>query len=146
MIDHLGFLGVALCVVAALATVHLLAPRFRVDVASERFASIDGARGYAAFLVFMCHAAAWFYFAKTGKWAIVPVRAYGNLGQVSVIVFFMITAFLFTSKLQHAGPAGTDWLRLLVSRALRLVPLYAFAMVVVFLTVATRSGFTRGTL
>jgi peptidoglycan/LPS O-acetylase OafA/YrhL len=139
--DHLGFLGAGLCVLAALATVHWLAPRFRVELDSDRYASIDGARGFAAFFVFLCHAAGWYYFARTGKWAHFPIRGYANFGQVSVVVFFMITAYLFVSKLLNAGPKGMDWLRLLVSRVLRIYPLYLFAMLVVVTIVAIETGF-----
>lgn len=139
--DHLGYLGAFLALAAALATVRWMAPWFGVREASDRYAAIDGARGLAAFFVFICHAAAWYYYAKTGKWAHYPVRGYGNFGQVSVVVFFMITAFLFLSKLMHAGPKGVDWMRMLVSRVLRLYPLYLFAMAVVLLIVGVETGF-----
>lgn len=140
-LDHLGFVGAGLAVVVALMTVHWLAPRFEVDLVSDRYASIDGARGLAAFFVFLCHASAWLYFAKTGKWANFPTRGWGNFGQISVVVFFMITAFLFLSKLINTGAKGMDWLRMLVSRVLRLYPLYLFAMVVLLLVVGVETGF-----
>lgn len=36
--------------------------------AANRFASIDGLRGYLAFAVFIHHAAIWFQYLRTGAW------------------------------------------------------------------------------
>ncbi|HEY8707516.1 MAG TPA: acyltransferase family protein [Burkholderiaceae bacterium] len=120
MSDYIGLVGGALCALLALITVSVLGPRLGLRLAPGRSAPIDGLRGYAAFFVFICHSAAWFYYVRTGRWAIMPVRAYGNLGSVSVVVFFMITAFLFTSKLLNARQGHIDWLRMLLSRVMRL--------------------------
>lgn len=95
--------------------------------ASEgRFASIDGLRGYLAFAVFVHHAAIWFAFSRTGSWALPPSALYTHFGQSGVALFFMITGFLFFGKLLDARTReeDVDWLRLYVSRVLRLVPLY----------------------
>jgi peptidoglycan/LPS O-acetylase OafA/YrhL len=139
--DYLGVVACALAAVLALSSVGFIAPRLGVELASDRYATIDGLRGFAAFFVFLCHAATWFYYAKTGRWANAPIRLYGNLGQASVVVFFMITAFLFITKLLQARASGLDWLRLFVSRVMRLLPLYLFAMGVMVLVVSIVSGF-----
>jgi peptidoglycan/LPS O-acetylase OafA/YrhL len=48
----------------------------------------------------------------------------------------MITGFLFFSKLLDGRSRGIDWFKLYISRFLRLVPLYLFAMLLLFLIVA----------
>lgn len=138
--DYIGIVASAVCVVVALLSAAAVAPRLAIEPPSDRHAPIDGLRGIAALLVFFCHAALWYYFAKSGLWANAPVRVYGGLGLLGVIVFFMITAFLFVSKLQHARTKGLDWLRLFVSRFLRLTPLYLFTVLIVLLSVAGLSG------
>ena len=60
-----------------------------------------------------------------------------------MVVFFMITAFLFTTKLLDSRNGTIDWLRMLVSRVMRLTPLYLFAMAVLLLLVGILSGFER---
>lgn len=143
MTDYIGLLGAALCTMVALMTIAVLGPPLGLRVAPSRFRPIDGLRGYAAFFVFISHSASWFYYARTDRWAIMPVRAYGNLGSVSVVVFFMITAFLFTTKLLDSRGGSVDWLRMLVSRIMRLTPLYLFAMAAVIAVVGAVSGFER---
>jgi peptidoglycan/LPS O-acetylase OafA/YrhL len=75
-------------------------------------------------LVMIAHASAWRLYAMTGEWAVPPSRLYAHFAQSSVALFFMITAFLFGSKLLESGERPIDWLRLYVSRALRIMPLY----------------------
>ena len=141
MNDYIGLVAAPVSLAAALITASLLGPRLGLRLAAGRSAPIDGLRGYAAFFVFICHAAAWYYFVRTGRWAVTPLRAYGNLGSVSVVVFFMITAFLFTTKLLDSRHGKIDWLRMLVSRFMRLTPLYIFAIALLLLVVGTLSGF-----
>jgi peptidoglycan/LPS O-acetylase OafA/YrhL len=50
-----------------------------------------------------------------------------HFGQTSVLMFFMITGFLFFSKILHSAD-GVDWVRLYVSRVMRLSPLYLLAV------------------
>jgi len=57
-------------------------------------------------------------------------------------MFFMITAFLFYSKLLDARAKSMDWIALYVSRIRRIMPLYTFAILVLFLVVACASHFT----
>lgn len=143
MNDYIGLVAAAVSLAVAMATVSVLGPHLGMRLVSGRSAPIDGLRGYAAFFVFICHAAAWFYFVRTGRWSVTPLRAYGNLGTVSVVVFFMITAFLFTTKLLDSRNRTIDWLRMLVSRVMRLTPLYLFAMAALLLLVGVLSGFER---
>lgn len=120
-IPVLAALLVALLSCAALGRV------FSVQLPQGRFDSIDGLRGYLGFGVFLHHASIWYGFAKTGEWRPASSYLYEHLGQTSVYLFFAITGFLFTTKILKDG-TRTDWLRLYVSRFLRLVPLYACAI------------------
>lgn len=101
-----------------------------------RFASIDGLRGYLALFVFFSHGCLWYFYLRDGLWMVPPSRLYTHMGESSVAMFFMITGFLFFSKIISAQGRGLDWTRLFVSRLLRLAPLYLFAMLWMFAIVA----------
>ena len=70
---------------------------------TSRNASIDGMRGLLALFVFLHHACIWYFSLSTGQWKIPPSYFYTHLGQSSVALFFMITAFLFSNKLLDAS-------------------------------------------
>lgn len=125
---------------AAIATIHVLTRLFGTPPGNERYSSIAGLRGYLAFLVFLHHAVIWYFYLQTGRWDVPPSRLYTHFGQTSVALFFMVTAFLFSSKLLEGRSRPIDWLRLYVSRVLRLVPLYMLAMLVLFAIVGFVSG------
>ncbi len=101
----------------------------------DRFLAIDGLRGYLALAVFLHHSCVWYFYLRTGKWELPPSRLYVQLGQSSVALFFMITGFLFYSKLLHARNRKFDWQRLYITRVLRLTPLYLFAITLMLLIV-----------
>lgn len=124
----------------AFATAALLQRRVGAPPAPGRFASIDGLRGYLALGVFLHHGCIWYFYQHSGEWKLPPSRLYTHLGHSSVALFFMITGFLFFSKLIAARQRPLDWLQLVVSRVLRLVPLYLFVMLLLFTTVAVLSG------
>jgi peptidoglycan/LPS O-acetylase OafA/YrhL len=96
--------------------------------ASGRFASIDGMRGFLAFAVFLHHGAIWFSYVRTGIWGVLDSSLFAHFGQGAVSLFFMITAFLFTSKIVTAERGKIDWIRLYVGRLTRLFPMYAVAV------------------
>ena len=124
----------------ALLTVYLLQQRFGAPPPPRRFATLDGLRGYAALLVYLHHTAIWFFFARTGVWALPPTRLYIHFGQSSVAIFFMITGFLFWSKLIDGRARPLDWRRLYVSRVLRLTPLFVFTVVLLWMTALATTG------
>ncbi|WP_341676020.1 acyltransferase [Niveibacterium sp. SC-1] len=141
--DAVSPLPALLATLAALLTAALIARRTGAPPAHGRFGTIDGLRGFLAFFVYLHHACIWFFYLRQGEWRLPPSRLYTHFGQSSVAMFFMITGFLFFSKILDAGPKPLDWLRLFTSRVLRLVPAYAFAMGILFLIVAI---LTQGTL
>jgi peptidoglycan/LPS O-acetylase OafA/YrhL len=112
---------------------------FGKPAAEGRYLSIDGLRGYLAFFVYLHHSCIWYFFLRTGQWRPPPSNLYNHFGSTSVALFFMITGFLFFSKLIDGKKRGVDWCKLFVSRFLRLVPLYVFAMSLFFLVIAVVS-------
>lgn len=79
-------------------------------------------------------------FLVTGSWDSQD-GLFRNLGPVAVMIFFFITAFLFYGR---AGDSKdiVDWVKTYISRFFRIAPLYAFAIIVMFLIVYTRDGWT----
>lgn len=109
---------------------------------NERFTSIDGLRGYLAFFVFLHHSVIWYFFLRTGQWKVAPSNLYTHFGQSSVTLFFMITGFLFFSKLIDGQKKPIDWNYLFLSRILRLTPLYFSLVIILLIIVGQLSGFT----
>lgn len=124
-----------------LATAWILAKWVAVPPAEGRFGTLDGLRGFLAVGVFIHHGAVWYFYLRTGVWARPQSNVYSNLGQDSVALFFMITGFLFWTKLLDHRTGEFDWQRLYVSRIFRLAPLYFFAMAVAGLMLAIAMHF-----
>jgi peptidoglycan/LPS O-acetylase OafA/YrhL len=141
--DPLSPIPAIACLLAALASAFLLVKQFGKPVAMGRYATIDGMRGYLAFFVFLHHCSVWYAYLHTNYWEDPRSNLYTHFGQSSVLLFFMITGFLFFSKLIDGRTRPIDWGKLYVSRFLRLVPLYFFAMCLLFIVIAIRS---HGTL
>ncbi|WNZ80065.1 acyltransferase [Pseudomonas sp. P105] len=140
--DIIGVFAALAAVMVALLSTHLIANKLVTVSSSGRFVTIDGLRGYLAFFVFLHHSCIWYYYLQSGNWALPPSRLFVHFGQVSVALFFMITGFLFFNKLLEGRKGGFDWLRLYVSRFLRLMPLYLFFIVILFIIVwvVTKDG------
>ena len=120
--------GALAAFVLAWLTVHVITRMFGAPASSGRFASIDGLRGFLALAVFMHHSVIWFVFLRTGSWVAPPSPLFRQFGDSAVALFFMITAFLFTSKVLNAEHKPIEWTRLYVGRFMRLLPMYAVAI------------------
>lgn len=127
--------ALALCVATGL----LIVKKFPAPTIQGRLTSIDGLRGYLAFFVFLHHAVIWYFYLRSGAWTFPPSNLYTHFGQSGVAFFFMITGFLFFSKVIRSDAGEIDWLRLFVSRLLRLGPLYLVVMLMMFLVVLLMS-------
>ncbi len=138
--DPVSSLPAIAALTVAVATSFIFAKKFGEPPALGRFASIDGLRGFLAFFVFLHHSCIWYFYLRTGKWEVPPSNLYTHFGQSSVALFFMITGFLFFSKLIDGRTKKIDWGRLFVSRFLRLVPLYFFVIFLLFLLVLILSN------
>jgi len=125
----------------ALSISFLFVKRIGAPPISGRFVSIDGLRGYLAFFVFLCHSSVWYFFLRTGRWEVPPSHLYTHFGQSSVVFFFMITGFLFWTKLIDGRNKQINWSRLYVSRILRLAPLYFFMLLLLTILTAVLTNF-----
>lgn len=141
ILDSVNAVPAIAAVMCAFFTASFLSRRAALPIEAGRHASIDGLRGYLAFFVFLHHACIWYFYQRSGKWQVPPSHLYTHMGQSSVALFFMITGFLFFSKLIEGRHRSIDWLKLFVSRVLRLLPLYLVAMLLLFATVAVLSDF-----
>lgn len=137
-----SFIPALVALVLALASARLLVWRVGAPPLQGRFASIDGLRGYLAFFVFLHHACVWYFFSHGEPWQAAPSHLYNHFGQSAVALFFMITAFLFWSKLLDGKQRGVDWAYLYQSRLVRLLPLYWTVLLALLLLVAWRTGFS----
>ena len=115
--------------VEAFAVLWLINRCLRIVPVAGHAPEIDGLRGLLAFGVFVHHASIWYFFLQSGRWVVPESRLYTHLGQTTVSLFFMITGFLFFGKLLQSRARPIDWLRLYVSRCLRILPLYLLVMV-----------------
>lgn len=115
--------------VEAFAVLWLINRCLRIVPVAGHAPEIDGLRGLLAFGVFVHHASIWYFFLQSGRWVVPESRLYTHLGQTTVSLFFMITGFLFFGKLLQSRARPVDWLRLYVSRCLRILPLYLLVMV-----------------
>jgi hypothetical protein len=108
-------------------------------VLGKRFLSIDGLRGYLALFVFFHHASIWYFYLRSNSWEAPQQNLLNQIGQSSVALFFMITSFLFFSKLLNAKERPINWNQLFLSRFLRIAPLYLFMVGLVFLLVGIQT-------
>jgi peptidoglycan/LPS O-acetylase OafA/YrhL len=106
-----------------------------------RVSNIDGVRGFLAFGVFFGHATLYHEFLLGGVWGAGSTFFYSLLAQGAVSIFFMITGYLFWGRMiEHSG--RPNWLHLYIGRVFRIGPLYLFAVLMMVLIVAVRTGFT----
>ncbi len=109
-------------------------------ITHDRFATLDGLRGFLAFGVFGHHAAVTHGYLLTGKWELPPSAFYTALGEVGVSLFFMITGFLFWGKLlRNRGAPG--WKKLYVGRFFRIAPVYLAIIAAMLVLVLARTDF-----
>jgi len=126
----------------ALGTTFLISKIVPLKLTPVQFVPIDGLRGYLAFFVFMHHSAIWYFFLHANKWELPPSNLYIHFGQSSVALFFMITGFLFFDILINGKSKPIDWLRLFVSRIMRLTPIYLMAMFFMIIIVVILTDFS----
>jgi peptidoglycan/LPS O-acetylase OafA/YrhL len=125
----------------ALSVTYLVSRLLRIEYKRHRYTAIDGLRGFLATFVFLHHSAIWYYFLRSHQWGFPPSTVYSHFGPTSVALFFMITAFLFFSKLIDAYAGSFDWLKLYISRVLRIMPLYLVAVGSLFVLIGFVSHF-----
>jgi len=102
--------------------------------------TIDGLRGFLAMSVFICHTAIWYQYLSKGVWQVTPSNLYNQFGQTGVDLFFMITSFLFISKLLNAKTSPFDWHVFFINRVYRIFPMYLASFALIVLIVLFISG------
>ncbi len=109
----------------------------RHDLGSHnRHLTLDGLRGLCASSVFIHHSVMAYGFYATGQWKpLAGLSGYeanfmGHLGSVGVMLFFMITGFLFADRMLVKGGIE-DWAQFYRKRVKRIAPLYFFVVLVV---------------
>ena len=135
--------GAGVAFLVAWLTAHALTRVFGAPPSDGRFATIDGLRGFLAFSVFMHHNVIWFVYLRTGQWVAPQSALFRHFGESAVALFFMITAFLFTTKVLNSRERPIDWTRLYVGRLTRLFPMYAVAVTVVWVMAWLLTGHAR---
>lgn len=110
--------------ITAYLTAWALQSRNAIDLTTTRFQTIDGLRGFLALGVFIHHSYIWYFFLQGQAWRPPESHLYNQLGQSGVALFFMITSFLFVSKLLNCRDKPFNWSSFFISRWYRLAPLY----------------------
>ncbi|MEI6822444.1 MAG: acyltransferase [Bacteroidota bacterium] len=139
--NPVSIIPVLIAIAIALLTVKIISKIKGVKPAEVKYTTIDGLRGYLAFLVFMHHSVVWYFFLRTSEWNVPPTNLFIHFGQTSVALFFMVTGFLFFLKLNSPREKQVDWLHLFVSRIMRLFPLYLIAISALVIIVFILSHF-----
>ena len=134
---------VIVALTVCLLVTKLISSLFKIELKPVKYNSIDGLRGYLAFFVFLHHSAVYYFFLTTWKWDVPPSNLFTHFGQTSVVLFFMVTGFLFFSKLIDMRNKKMDWLHFFVSRVFRLYPLYLIVLFIMICIVYIMSGYTR---
>ena len=102
---------------------------------SNQNISIEGLRGFLGVSVFIHHCSIWHQFINTGSWEAPKSNLYNQLGQTSVVLFFMITCYLFLSKLINSKDKTFNWASFFKSRLLRIVPMYFFVVLLIIVII-----------
>lgn len=102
-------------------------------VESHKYETIDGLRGFLAISVFIHHSSIWYVYLHNQRWELPHDSLYSQLGQTSVAFFFMITSFLFVSKL--LSDKKFIWKDFYISRIFRLTPMYYVSLLVIIIIV-----------
>lgn len=121
-------------------TAYVLHLKFKITHSGSRFETIDSLRGFLAIFVFVHHAAIWHQYFQIGRWDAPPSNFYNQIGQTSVVFFFMITSYLFVTKLLNTEYQKFDFRSFFLSRIFRLVPMYFFSTLVVVIIIFSMSN------
>lgn len=131
-----------IAIILILAFSVILVNRFvKISLTEVRYPEIDGLRGYLAFFVFLHHSYIWQVFLKTEDWDDPKSNLFNQFGQTTVVFFFIITAFLFTTKLINNKNKKINWLEYLNARFFRLFPMYIFSVSIIFFLAAYLTHF-----
>lgn len=117
---------VAAVVLVAIAAAALSRSSQHLPPSQSRQGAMTGFRGLLALGVFLHHSFIWSHYVQGRGW--LDAWGWHQFGESRVVLFFMLTSTLFYGKLLDSRGRNFDWLRLYVSRVLRLGPAYWLAM------------------
>ena len=123
----------------AFLTTYLINFKYQFKSIPNRYETLDGLRGLLAIAVFIHHTSVWYGYLQTGDWATPNSNLLNQLGQSSVALFFMISSFLFVSKLLNFKGTAYPWTSFFIGRIFRIVPLYLVSFISVVLIVGILS-------
>lgn len=139
------YLYLPLLILIMLLSVYFTNKVIKLEITEVKYPEIDGIRGYLAFFVFLHHSCIWSVYLRTNKWEEPQSNLFNHFGQTSVSFFFIITAFLFTTKLLNNKTQDFDWKKYIHSRFFRMFPMYFFSIIFVFIVVFFESNFEQKT-
>jgi peptidoglycan/LPS O-acetylase OafA/YrhL len=108
--------------------------------AGARVTSLDGLRGFLALSVVFSHVAVFHNLLVGARWDLSPSRFYTMVGQVAVVLFFMVTSYLFWGRLVRGG-FRLDWRAFFIGRVFRIGPVYLLAVLIMLLGLFVLTGF-----
>jgi peptidoglycan/LPS O-acetylase OafA/YrhL len=139
------YLYLPFLVLIVLLSVYLTNKVIKLKITEVKYPEIDGIRGYLAFFVFLHHSYIWSVYLRTNKWEMPMSNLFNHFGQTSVSLFFIITAFLFTTKLLNNKTQDFEWGNYIRSRFFRMFPMYFFSIIFVFIIILFESNFEQKT-
>jgi len=105
---------------------------------NQRISTLDGLRGFLALGVFFGHGTIYHRYILDGTW-VSASRFYDMLAGAGVETFFMITGYLFWSRVvAHRG--RLDWVQFYIGRVFRIGPLYMLAVAAMLVILFVRLG------
>ena len=113
----------------------------KLNIENVKHPEIDGIRGYLGFFVFLHHSYIWKIYLKNNIWDHPKLNLFNHFGETSVVLFFIITSFLFVSKLINSKGKEFNWNKYIISRFYRLFPMYIFTICIVFIIVIYATNF-----
>lgn len=126
----------------AFLVAYLINLKYQLKSSTHRYENLDGLRGFLAISVFIHHTSVWHNYLQTGDWTEPNSNLFNQLGQSSVAFFFMISSFLFISKLLNFKGKAYPWKSFFIGRLFRIVPLYILSFTLVVLIVGMLSEWT----
>lgn len=142
MTNILPFIGLLLMMMASYATAWCFSRSQPIANPATRTGCLDGLRGYLALSVVAHHFLRVWNNARSGS-MVAPDGSivFQNLGPTAVMLFFMITAFLFYSKIV-AARGRLDWRALYTSRLFRLIPAFWVILAIMLILLMVLQGWT----
>lgn len=104
----------------------------------NRHGTVDGLRGFLALAVFGAHAVNMYGLHALARWDTPGPSFYGSAAEAGVSLFFMITAFLFWTRVLRSG-SSFDARGFLEGRVRRILPMYLASVVLAVMVVLSAS-------